>query len=193
MTVGYEVPKPALSAAHPAGTQFRDDPLLLQSRGWSSPDTDCAPKVFALASLVNLAAPDPVASVTYNSRGNLLVVAGDSAERARRCAQALAGDLHVTLLTRSAAPPASHATWSGEIVSLTGFLGEFDATIAGLNGARADAVPAPARFDLVLDFSKRPLLGKRQPPQGYFHAPPDEDALDAMLEEVREYVGEFEK
>ncbi len=80
-------------------------------------------------------------------------------------------------------------------MSLTGFLGEFDATIAGLNGARADAAPAPApaRFDLVLDFSKRPLLGMRQPPQGYFHAPQDEDALDAMLEEVREYVGEFEK
>jgi ferredoxin len=193
MTVGYEVPKPALSAAQPAGTEFRDDPLLLESRGWSSPDTDCAPKVFALASLVNLAAPDPVARVTYNSRGNLLMIASDSAERARRCAQDLAGDLHVTLLTRSAPVPASHATWSGEVVSLTGFLGEFDATIAGLNGAAADALSTPARFDLVLDFSARPLLGMRQPPQGYFHAASDEEALNAVLDEVRECVGEFEK
>jgi len=193
MTVGYEVPKPALTAAHPAGTDFRDAPLLLESRGWSSSETDCAPKVFALASLVNLAAPDPVARITYNSRGNLLIIAGDSPERARRCAQDLAGDLHVTLLTRSAPVPASYIAWSGEIVSLTGFLGEFDATIAGLNGARADAAATPARFDLVLDFSAHPLMGMRQPPQGYFHAPSDEEALDAMLEEVREYVGEFEK
>jgi ferredoxin len=193
MTVGYEVPTPALSAAQPVGTEFRDDPLLLESRGWSSPGTDCAPKLFALSSLVNLAAPDPVASVTYNSRGNLLVIAGESPERARRCAQELAGDLHVTLLTRDAPIPASHAAWSGEIVSLTGFLGEFDATIARLNGAAANAATTPARFDLVLDFSARAILAMRQPPQGYFRPPLEEGEIEALLDEVRELVGEFEK
>ena len=193
MTVGYEVPAPELTAAPNAGTGFRDNPLLLESRGWSSLSTDCAPKLSALASLVNLAAPDPVAGVTYNSRGNLLVIAGDSADRARRCAQALAGDLHVTLLTKAAPVPAAYSAWSGEIVSLAGFLGEFNVSIAGLNGAATQAPPTPARFDLVLDFSARPLLAMRQPPQGYFRAPEGEGALGVILDELRDFVGEFEK
>jgi ferredoxin len=33
----------------------------------------------------------------------------------------------------------------------------------------------------------------RQPPQGYFRAPPDDAGLDAVLGELREAVGEFEK
>jgi len=193
MTVGYEVPAPELTSAQPAGTDFREDPLFVESRGWSSLSIDCEPKLSALASLVNLAAPDAVASVTYHSRGNLLVVAGDSPQRALRCAQSLAGDLHVTLLTRTPSGPPVPGSWSGEIVSLTGFLGEFDVTIARLNGAAADAAVTLARFDLVLDFSARPLLGMRQPPQGYFRAPAGEGELDALLDEMREFVGEFEK
>jgi ferredoxin len=195
MTVGYEVPAPASTAAQPTGTGFRDDPLLLESRGWSSLSTDCAPKLSALASLVNLALPDPVASVSYNSRGNLLVIAGDSPDSARRSAENLAAHLHVTLLDREAAPSTSYATWSGRIEGLAGYLGEFTATIAQLkaNGAPAAAPVAPAKFDLVLDFSAQPLFAMRQPPQGYYRAPDGAAALAAILGELRESVGEFEK
>lgn len=193
MTVGYEVPAPAQSAAPPAGNDFRNDPLVLESRGWSSLSTACEPKVFALASLVNLAAPDPVASVSYQSRGNLLVIAGESVERARRCAQALAGELQVTLLASVPPLPGTYTAWRGEVASLTGFLGEFSVAIAGLNGAAPQTPPVPAKFDLVLDFSTQPHFAMRQPPQGYFRAPDGEGALDAVLEELRESVGEFEK
>jgi hypothetical protein len=50
-----------------------------------------------------------------------------------------------------------------------------------------------ARFDLILDFSGEPLFGARQPPQGYFRAPADDAALEGVLDELRESVGEFEK
>ena len=192
---GYEVAAPALTAAQSAGTGFRDDPLLLESRGWSSLSTACAPKLSALASLVNLGLPDPVASVSYNSRGNLLVIAGDSPDRARRCAENLAADLQVTLLDREGAPAASYASWSGRIEGLAGYLGEFTATLAQLktNDAPAAADAAPAKFDLVLDFSAPPRFAMRQPPQGYYRAPDDAAALAAVLDELRESVGEFEK
>ena len=193
MTVGFEVSAPAANVGHSGGSEFRDDPLTLESRGWSSHSTDCAPKLAALASLVNLGSPDPVASVSYSSRGNLLVIAGDAPERARRSAETLAGQLHVTLLGQAQNPPGAFTAWSGEIRALTGFLGEFTATIEKLNGAPATAAAAPARFDLVLDFSARPLFAMRQPPQGYYRAPADEAELAAILTELRDCVGEFEK
>jgi ferredoxin len=149
-----------------------------------------------LAALARLDAPQPLPSVSYRSRGNLLIVAGEDAARARRSAEALARDLHVTLLAREpAAASASFDTWSGTIESLTGYLGEFDVAIAGLRapGAAHAAGPTAARFDLVLDFSAEPLFLMRQPPQGYFRAPGDDAQLDAVWRELREAVGEFEK
>jgi ferredoxin len=195
MTAGLEASEPA-SRAGEAGSDIRDDSFIPESRGWSSETTECGPKIFALASLVNLAAPDPVASVSYKSRGNLLVVAGDSHERARRCAARLAESLPVTLLDGSAVPAAGpFAEWAGRVDSVSGYLGEFTVTISGLKaaGAAPAAEPTPARFDLILDFSAQPLFAMRQPPQGYFAAPADDAALEAVLGELREAVGEFEK
>jgi ferredoxin len=137
-----------------------------------------------------------VASVSYHSRGNLLIVAGDDASRARRCAERLALSLHVTLLQADAvAAPPGYAAWSGRLEDLTGYLGEFTATIAGLArpGLPAAQAATPARFDLVLDFSASPLFSMPLPPQGYFLAPADAAALDSTLAELREAVGEFEK
>jgi ferredoxin len=188
MTVGYEVSAPALTAGAATGNEFRDDPLVLESRGWTSVSTECDAKLFALASLANLAAPDPVASVNYKSRGNLLVIAGDAPDRARSCAEALSTDLHVTLLGADAKSPV--VAWSGAITALAGYLGEFTASVANLN---ATAQAAPAKFDLVLDFSARPAFAMRQPPQGYWHAPADDAALGRVLDELRESIGEFEK
>lgn len=190
MTVGIEVSAPVPRAGLATGSEFRDAPLILESRGWSAPSIECAPKLAALASLVNLAPPDPVASVSYHSRGNVLVIAGDARERARRAAQALAATLPVTLLDASPGAAAKFTPWAGALESLTGYLGEFSATVAGLNGA---AKPVPAKFDLVLDFSSQPRFAMRQPPQGYYAAPADEGALEKVIDEIRQSVGEFEK
>ena len=189
MTLGLEVSHPARAAGTATGPEIRDDPLALESRGWSRVPTDCQPKIAALASLAKLAAPEPVASVSYRSRGNLLVVAGDDPDRARRAAEELSGSLHVTLLGARSPMPAI-ASWPGRVEEITGFLGEFDAIISGLEGA---GDPKPTRFDLVLDFSAAPLFAMRQPPQGYHHASGGDAQVAALLDELRESVGEFEK
>jgi ferredoxin len=194
MTSGIEVSVPALDAGFDSGADVRNDSLVLEGRGWTSQSVECDPKQFALASLFNLAAPDPVASVSYRSRGNLLVVAGAAPGEARRCAHALAGELHVTLLDPADRTGTGFTAWSGRIEALTGYLGEFTATIADL--AASDAPPArsptPASFDLVLDFSATPLFAMREPPQGYHHVAPGADP-GAIVAELRESVGEFEK
>ena len=187
---------PAVLAGARREAPLREDVFALESQGWSSRAEECAPKVFALASLANLEPPDPIAQVGYTSHGNVLVVAGADAERAAGAAARLAGELHVTLLRDSPAPaPAAGniASWSGRIESIRGYLGEFDVTLAALKAGPTSAPQSVARFDLVLDFSAAPLFASRQPPQGYFHAPAGEAALAAVIDELRESVGEFEK
>lgn len=196
MTLGIEESSPALAAGRAPGSSSPDDAFVLEGRGWTGVDERCDAKEAAVASLLNLAAPDPVASVSYKSQGNVLVVAGAEPSLARACAARLAKVLHVTLLDASAAPATEgFAVWSGHIESLAGYLGEFTATIADLQapGTPAREGPAGARFDLVLDFSQPALFAMRQPPQGYFRAPADPAALDAMLADMEQAVGEFEK
>ncbi len=194
MTSGIEVTAPASPAGFDSGSQVRNDVLVLEGRGWTSESVDCDPKLFAVAALLNLAPPDPVASVSYHSRGNLLIVAGASPERARRCAEELAGALHVTLLDARAGAGNGFAAWSGRIEGLSGYLGEFTANILELAapGAAPAKAPTPARFDLVLDFSAEPLFAMRAPPQGYHHVGAGTE-LDAVLRDLRESVGEFDK
>ena len=95
----------------------------------------CDPKIRALASLATLPPPEPLASVTYASRGNTLVIGGD--ERAVGAAVQLAASLPVTLLLTSR-PSAQSAVlagvdlegttfpiWAGKVSSLQGYLGNF--------------------------------------------------------------------
>lgn len=194
MSLGIEMPAVAHSGARTPGA-VPADTLVLASRGWSAAGVDCGPKIAALAALAELAPAAPVASVSYRSQGNLLIVAAEEAPRARECARRLADRLHVTLLESSGdRAEGPFASWFGRVETLTGFLGEFDVRIEGLRtGAPATEAAGSARFDLVLDFSAQPLFSMRQPPQGYFHAPEGEGALDAVLAELAEAVGEFEK
>ena len=193
MTEGLEVSAPAQGADSP-GTEIPNDSFTLESQGWSSDAAGCAPKIFALASLLNLEAPAPVARVVYQSKGNALVIAGADEARARTAADGLATSLHVTLLAGRRGEASGITSWSGRVENIAGYLGEFSATIANLDtGTGVAAKPAEAKFDLVLDFSEAPLLAMRQPPQGYFRAPADASALDAVLAEMRQAVGEFEK
>ena len=173
---------------------LRDDVFMLESQGWSSRPEECAPKISALASLVNLEAPDAIAKVSYTSHGNVLVVAGDSTGAALGAANALAESLHVTLLAKQRLQGAvSIASWAGRVEAIRGYLGEFDVTLAGLETGSTAPAQTIARFDLVLDFSAAPLIAARHPPQGYFRAPATAEALAAVVDEMRQSVGEFEK
>jgi len=194
MTLGIEMSAPG--AGIESGRAIRDAGAVLERRGWSSESTACAPKIAALAALATLPPPEAVPRVTYESRGNLLIVAGAAPERAWRCAESLAPSLAVTLLEGAPSGRAAPcAVWSGRIAGVSGHLGEFSVTLEGLarQGSAPAAGPAPARFDLILDFSEPALFAMRQPPQGYFRAPEDGSALQSLLEEVAQAVGEFEK
>ena len=193
MTAVTEVTLPAPAGAT-AGSPV-DSAVVLERRGWSSVSESCEPKIVALASLATLPPPPAVPGVAYVSRGNVLVIGADASERARAAAASLASSLPVTLLTNEPALPlAGVSGWSGSIEAIAGHLGEFTATIAGLRKDGAAAVKsAPARFDLVLDFGAQPVFTMRMPPQGYFRAPADDEALSGVLDELREAVGEFEK
>ncbi len=197
MTFGIEVTGPAHAADRTGGPGATGDAFGAHERGWSAPGVDCMPKVLALASLANLEPPDAVPSVTYESRGNLLIVAGAAPERARRAAERLAGALHVTVLDAAlpAAAKLPFVPWSGRLQALSGYLGEFVAVVEALRspGAAPAGAPVTARFDLVLDFRAQPLFAMRQPPQGYWHAPGDDAALEPVLADLADAVGEFEK
>lgn len=185
----------ASQAARLPGVSNPDESVLLESRGWSSPSAACEPKTVALRAMRELAPAQSVSTVSYHSRGNVLVIAGHAQEAgAREAAASLASHLPVTLLAPDVAVGVAFTAWAGRIESVTGFLGEFNVTIAGLctaPGAAPAAKPAPARFDLILDLGDEPLFAMRQPPQGYFRPPQGE--LAAALEELASAVGEFEK
>ncbi len=171
--------------------EFTADP-----QGWttSRPDGGDAfqftlnAKIAALAALATLPAAAPIASVDYISQGNLLVLA-DSA-RGAQAIDALEGKLTLAMLwTATEAPPVREDAEivRGQLLTLSGYLGAFQATFQPENGP---AQVAP--FDLVLDTRREPAFKMHLPPQGYFHAV-DSVSFDKAIAELPEMIGEFGK
>jgi ferredoxin len=139
-----------------------------------------------------------VGTVGYSSRGNLLIIG--ALPQAAACARGLQPPLQCVLLTepgcaQKAAVPPGVILVEGCLNRLDGHLGKFAASIdcdgralnpAHLFGAADDFV------DLVLDLSATPFLDHEVPPPGYY-APRDPQATDAVVDELRALVGEFEK
>jgi ferredoxin len=104
---------------------------IRETGGWSRDAAQATPKIAALIAAAQLPPPEPVATVTYRSEGRCLVV-GDAVS-AGQAASLLGSDLEVTLLVpsqRGGALSQSHgvAEHHGELVSLRGHLGAFEAT-----------------------------------------------------------------
>ena len=150
-------------------------------------------KVSALAALAALSPFEPVASISYQSAGRLLIVSAGVGPTLSETVAALVDRLSVAVFITGSAPPpvfTGAEVSCGEIVSLTGYLGAFEL----LWRRDANAPTQLAQFDLVLDLQERALFEMSQPPQGYFHAPPTSAAsLEAAMAELPEMVGEFEK
>ena len=92
MTAGLDAPESGVLPTHLEGKG------TLEARGWSPLSVECAPKIAALVAAARLDSPQSLPSVSYRSRGNLLIVAGADPVRAEGTARALASDLAVTLL-----------------------------------------------------------------------------------------------
>lgn len=190
------------AAVEYAGTDVpgsgREALTLFEANGWSFPDQpvnsqSCISldaKIAALVALGGLPPLTPVASVSYQSTGRLLVIA-DDANRATAAIAGLDATLTMAVLWTGAEPaPKSAETEivTGKLISLRGYLGVFELVFEERMAGTVQTAP----FDLVLDLRSGPMFQMHQPPQGYFHAVNDA-TLAKALAELPEMIGEFEK
>src|SRR6266702_4290453 len=102
---------------------------IREHAGWSQEGASATPKIAALLALAELPEPEPVASVSYKSGGELLIVG--PAEGAIAWAEKLAEQLEVNVLVtsqRGGELPAErrYPVWSGKLRSVKGYLGAFE-------------------------------------------------------------------
>ncbi|MCB1888456.1 MAG: 4Fe-4S binding protein [Rhodocyclaceae bacterium] len=167
-------------------------------------DTNRAARTSALSALGSAANLAHV-SVGFESAGRTLILGPE--HRIRRVAAALGDDMaacglltqampeHITPEIEAAAELAPDLTLvQAPLRSLTGYLGRFDAQvdIDGKPASLAQLVFKHDACDLVIDLNDAPTLAVELPPAGYLHAGHD-DGLDAVAEQARELVGEFDK
>ncbi len=97
--------------------------------GWSADAKAATPKSAALVAMAALPDPEPVASVSYASSGQVLVIG--PADAAIPWAERLAGSMDVCVLvtsSRGGELPAERAypVWSGAVARISGWLGAFE-------------------------------------------------------------------
>ncbi len=144
----------------------------------------------------------PTTTVTYTSRGSVLVIGAE--RRAADAVEALQHpDLRCTVLLSD--PAASGVSVregpnrvdlvTANVTTLLGHLGgyvlrvrrgEEEVNLARLLGHQRDD------FDLVADVGVQPQLAREVLPPGYF-APRDQEDYNRMLEQIPQLVGEFDK
>ena len=102
---------------------------IRETGGWSKDAAQASPKIAALLAVAHLPAPEPVATVSYQSAGRVLVIGAlDAAERA---AALLADTLDVTLFSLGAgenggAQERRYPVLTGKLDRITGWLGAFE-------------------------------------------------------------------
>ncbi len=148
----------------------------------------------------------PTSLVSYQSAGRVAVIG--HAANAMPAAERLAGSLECTAIIT--AGEASDSSDSGAaaaakskvrsigatVVEVRGHLGAFsiDADVKGEKTPLAPSlITAHKHFDVVLDLSEPPFIRAEIPPAGYFAPRRDADALERDLEQIPEFIGEFEK
>jgi len=86
-------------------------------------------------------------------------------------------------------------TYQAQLEAVKGFLGQFQVTIRHQEQTVELAKMAQNRatFDLILNLGKESLFSTELAPAGYFHISPDADNLSEVIQQLPEYIGEFEK
>ena len=101
---------------------------IRETGGWSTDAKGATPKIAALIKAAQLADPDPVPTVSYQSAGRVLVIG--PADRAERAATMLSDALEVTLLLpRTGGTLAQErrlAVHAGQLTRISGWLGAFE-------------------------------------------------------------------
>ncbi|HLW04846.1 MAG TPA: 4Fe-4S binding protein [Azoarcus sp.] len=149
----------------------------------------------------------PTSLVGYTSVGYLLIVGGEG--DALECAAMLRERLHCTIVPTGPAVSLSEEAQAakddtarvmvlhGEPGEISGHLGRFVATLKRADGQEISPAalvrPDKPWFDLVLDLRRQPAIRVEVPPFGYYAPAGDSERLHAMLAELPEMTGEFEK
>ncbi len=102
---------------------------IRETGGWSKEAAQATPKMAALLAAARLPEAEPVPTVTYKSAGRVLIIGPLGA--ANRAADLLSDTLEVTLFSQGGADNAlsqdrRYPVLSGQIQSLTGWLGSFE-------------------------------------------------------------------
>ncbi len=141
----------------------------------------------------------PASTVEFLSHGRVLIVGEESG--ALYAAQQLGDGLVATVCVPGNSPPQS-TTVDGMLIvrggrpRLSGNLGDFRLSFsAASDGGDPQGLSKleEARFDLVLDLNKTPLLVREVLPPGYYAPGRDARALEDAIAELPDMRGEFEK
>jgi ferredoxin len=99
---------------------------IRETGGWSRDAARSMPKIAALLAAAHLPDPDPVATVTYESAGRVLVLG--ALEDGERAAALLGDALDVTLFAQggAGAQERRHVVLGGRVERLSGWLGAFE-------------------------------------------------------------------
>lgn len=145
-------------------------------------------------------------NVSYSTEGHLLVMGPEDA--IRQAAIDLNGMKSLTLLATDPvqAPDSpklaellestsSHTIYYGSIKHIGGHLGQFylQLEVDGQEIPLAKAAQRRDQFDLILDLSSDAHFLAELVPAGYFHVSAESDEYQALITELPEYNGVFEK
>ena len=162
--------------------------LMMDSAGQTPDDNRNRRARSAAAAAVEGLVTGPSGTVTYTSRGRVMVIGG---EEAQWLAARIAEPLHAeVLLTDGDLEPGVPTTpQAGRRLVLSGHLGAFVAELGEPGRHNHQRLAA----DLVLDLGDKPLIAAEIPPPGYWHLGREPGDLDAGLLAVDGMVGTFEK
>jgi ferredoxin len=106
---------------------------IRETAGWSREAAQATPKMAALLALARLPDPEPVPTVTYRSGGRLLIIG--PLEQAEQHAALVADVLDVSIFATggSGMQARVYPVLSGQLQSLTGWLGAFDLSWSNTN------------------------------------------------------------
>ena len=141
----------------------------------------------------------PASTVEFLSHGRVLILGEESG--ALYAAQQLGDEMVPTVCVPGTGSPNVGTADGLAIVrggrpQLSGSLGNFKMSFAASNdGGDTDATAKlnEARFDLVLDLNKTPLLSREVLPPGYYAPGRDALSLEQAIAELPDMRGEFEK
>lgn len=146
------------------------------------------------------------ATVSFSTYGHLLIAGSE--DMIRLAAQQLSDLPSLTLLVTDAVQNNDEAhlqqalnaatdlpVYRADVQSVKGFLGQFQVVIEqdGDSIALSKLAQNRAYFDLILNLGRESLFQTELAPAGYFHVDPTSSALNEVIAELPNYVGEFEK